>query len=233
MIQLNLLPDIKLQYIKAQRSRRLVVTISALVTLVSVGLLLILLSVSGLQKKHLSDLSNDISSESSKLQGEPDIKKILTVQNQLSSLTALHAAEPTAARLFSYLNQITPATVNITDFNIDFTQHTATITGTSGSLAFVNQYVDTLKNTSYTDDSGGDPKPAFSNVVLTNFSLNTNSQNAGQAANYTMNIAYDPTIFDITKVVKLSVPRATTRQILQGQGDDLFQAAPDTGGGQQ
>ena len=153
MIQLNLLPDVKLEYIKAQRSRRLVFSVSVLVTIASVALLLLLLSVEGLQKKHLSDLNNDISSETSKLQNEPQINKILTVQNQLESLTALHAGKPAATRLFDYLNQVTPANVNITDFSIDFTKQTTTVTGTSDSLSSVNKYVDTLKFTTYTTDS--------------------------------------------------------------------------------
>jgi hypothetical protein len=230
MTQLNLLPDVKMEYIKAQRQRRLVVSISVIVTLASVGLLVLLLGISGLQKKHLSDLSNDIKNESAELQGEPQIKKVLTVQNQLSSLTGLHDGEPASSRLFGYLNQITPATVNITDYSIDFVEHTMSITGTSASLAFVNQYVDTLKNTSYIAD-GGDSQPAFSDVVMSNYSLNTDTQSigAGQAANYTIDLAYDENIFDLTQKVKLSVPKATARQLQQA--GDLFQAAPAGNGG--
>jgi Tfp pilus assembly protein PilN len=226
MIQLNLLPDVKMEYIKAQRQRRLVTSISVIVTLVAVGLLVILLSIDGLQKKHLSDLSKDINSESSKLQGEPQIKKILTVQNQLSSLTGLHDSEPATNRLFGYLNQITPDTVNITDFNIDYVENKISITGTSASLAFVNQYVDTLKNTSYTTDSSSESKQAFSDVVLSNFSLNTDSQaGAGQAANYTIDMSYDHAIFDITQKAKLSVPKTNSRQLQQA--GNLFQAEPE------
>lgn len=229
MIQLNLLPDVKLEYIKAERQQRLVMSASIIVTVASIGLLLLLLSVSALQKKHLNDLSRDITSESSKLQNEPQINKILTVQNQLGSLTALHDKEPAASRVLEYLNETTPANASITDFTIDLTQSKETITGTSASLAAVNQYVDNLKNTSYTTDANSTPAPAFSNVVLTNFSLNTGSQNPGQAANYTIDLSYDPTIFDITKKVKLSVPNILTSQLQLGGNGSLFQAAPSKG----
>lgn len=225
-MQLNLLPAVKMEYIKAQRARRLVLTMSVLVTVASVALLLLLLSVEGLQKKHLNDLSKDIASESSKLQHEPQIDKMLTVQNQLGSLTGLHASEPSAAQVFNYLNQVTPANVSITDFNIDFTKQTAIITGTSSNLANVNQYVDTLKHASFTTSGNSTSQPAFSNVVLTSFSLNTDSGNAGQAANYTISLSYDRTIFDVTKNVKLSVPNVTTTRLDVTQPTDLFQAAP-------
>lgn len=228
MIQLNLLPDVKLEYIKTERSRRLVLSVSFLVAAVAVVLLLLLLSVDGLQKKHLSDLTKDINSESTKLQNEPQISKILTVQNQLQSLTSLHAQEPAASRVFDYLNQVTPADVSISDFKIDFTQQTATITGTAANLADVNQYVDTLKYTTYTTGDGSQAQPAFSNIVLSSFSLN-GSQDSSQAANYAIALSYKPDIFDITKDVKLSVPKVTTTHLTISQPvTDLFKAAPAT-----
>jgi hypothetical protein len=235
MIQLNLLPDVKLEYIKAERSRRLVLSISFLVAAVSIVLLLLLLSVEGLQKKHLNDLTKDINSESSKLQKEPQISKILTVQNQLQSLTSLHAQEPAASRVFDYLNQVTPSNVSIADFKIDFTQQTSTITGTAANLADVNQYVDTLKYTTFTTGDGSPGQPAFSNIVLSSFSLNGGGQGSGQAASYTITLSYNPTIFDITQNVKLSVPNVTTTHLTIGgqQVTDLFKAAapaPSKGG---
>ncbi len=231
MTQLNLLPDVKLEYLKAQRSHRLVLSVSIIVTLVSVALLVLLLSVDGLQKKHLNDLSRDIGTESAKLQKEPDIDKILTVQNQLGSLTDLHAGEPAASRLFDYLNEVTPSNVSITDFTTDFTQQTATITGTADSLSNVNKYIDTLKFTKYTTDANTSTTPAFSNIVLSSFSLSTGSQDPTQAANYTITLSYDKNIFDITQNIKLSVPSLVTTRLQVDQPADLFKAAPATNQG--
>jgi len=229
-MQLNLLPAVKMEYIKAQRSRRLVTSVSTIVTIVALVLLLLLLSVSGLQKKHLSDLNKDITSESQKLKGEPQINKMLTVQNQLGALTQLHAQEPAASEVFSYLNQVTPSSASITNFNIDFTKQTATITGTSANLANVNQYVDTLKHATYTTKSNNNAQPAFGNIVLSSFSLNTDTSDPSQAANYTITLSYDPNIFDVTQNVKLTVPKiTTTRLTLEGQTPtDLFKAPPTT-----
>src|SRR5436853_549214 len=99
MIQLNLLPEVKLEYIKAQRSRHLVLTTSLIISAAAIALLLLLFGIDFAQKKHLNDLSKDIKNESLALQQKPDITKILTVQNQLESLTALHANKPAAPRL--------------------------------------------------------------------------------------------------------------------------------------
>lgn len=226
MTQLNLLPDVKLEYIKAQRTRRLVISLSFLVTVLAVALLLVLLSVDLLQKKHLSDLNRDIRSESSQLQNKPNINKILTIQNQLESLTALHAGKPAAPRLFDYLNQLTPAQVDITDFNIDFTKQTISITGTADALSSVNKYVDTLKYTTYTTDKNSTSTKAFSDVVLSSFGISATSNN-GQPATYTLTLSYDKNIFDITQIVSLSVPNLIPTRLGVVQPTDLF-TAPTT-----
>lgn len=233
MIQLNLLPDVKLLYMKAQRQRRLVLSASILITGGAVVLLLLTLSVNGLQKKHINDLTKDIAKENSELQNKPNINKILTVQNQLESLTALHDQEPAAARLFDYLNQVTPDSTSITTFNIDFNAGTATITGTADTLSNVNKYVDTLKFITYTTNENSKPTPVFSNVVLSSFGLNTGTKDASQAASFTITLSYDKTIFDITKKVTLKVPSATTTRSQVSQPSDLFKPTPtpSTSGG--
>lgn len=233
MIQFNLLPDVKLEYIKAQRIRSIVLSISIILTIASVAALLILLSIVGLQKKHLNDVKRDVTSETSILQNKPNIGTILTVQNQLESLTALHNGKPAADRLFDYLNELTPASVSITNMSYDFTQFTGTITGTSDALSDVNQFVDTLKLTNFTSNEDSTESPAFSDVVLSNFSLNTSAQNPANQANYTITFNYNKSIFDNTQTIKLEVPTVTTRAQLQNP-TNLFQATstPSTTGGQ-
>ncbi len=205
-------------------------SISVLVSVVAIVLLVALLGVDGLQKKHLNDLTNNINSENTQLQNEPQIDKILTVQNQLGSLTALHAGEPAASRLFTYLNEVTPVAVSITSFNIDFTQQTATITGTADALSSVNQYVDTLKTTTYTSNTDSTAQPAFSNVVLSSFGISSGSTNSAQAASYTVTLSYDKNIFDITQTINLTVPSTTTTRDTTTQSTDLFKDAPATTG---
>jgi Tfp pilus assembly protein PilN len=227
MIELNLLPDVKLEYIKAQRQRYLIATIAFLVTAIAIAILLILFVFDLAQKKDLSGLNKDISSETAQLRAKPDIGKILTVQNQLESLTALHAQKPAASRLFtSYLDQITPGAVSISDLDISFTQDTVTITGTTDSLATVDTYVDTLKFTTYTSNEQPKATDAFSNVVLSSFGLNSDTTDPTQAASYSISLAYAKPIFDITQNVTLTVPNLiTTRSELEQPGN-LFKTQP-------
>jgi len=228
MIELNLLPDLKLEYIKTQRTQKLVISVSLLVTAAAVVLLVILLAADGLQRKHLSDLASNITKESKTLKGEPNINKILTVQNQAESLGALHDAKPEASKLFTYLNQVTPNNVSISNIDIDFTQYTATITGTADTLISVNTYVDTLKNATYTSKSMTSATPAFSNIVLSSFGYSFNKTDPSSSASYSITLAYDQNIFKITEDAKLSVPTKTTTHAGETNPNDLFKAAPDS-----
>lgn len=225
MIQLNLLPDVKQEYIKAEQSRRLVLTVSVIVAAVSIGLLVLLFSAERLQQKHISDLTKDIKSRSAELKSKPEITKILTVQNQLNSLTALHDGKPAASRLFSYLNQVTPTQVDISTFSIDFAQKTVTITGAADDLSSVNKYVDTLKYTTYTTDQSSSNTKAFSDVVLTSFGIAA-TKDGSRPATYTVTLAYDENIFDTTQKTLLVVPSLTTTRASVDNPQDLFKAAP-------
>jgi len=226
MIQFNLLPDVKIEFIKAQRMRRLIISISVVVCGVSLLILFLVIGANQLGKKHLSDLSRDIATESKKLQDEPQLNNILTVQNQLQSLSTLHAGKPATSRLFDYLNSLTPAQVSITNYATDFTTQAVTVTGTADALSSVNQYVDTLKFTKYSVKGDGTKTAAFKGVVLSAFGLGSATDKA-KAANYTITFTYDPVIFDITKDVSLSIPNlVTTRSNTSQPATDLFTAAP-------
>ncbi|CAN5385912.1 hypothetical protein BH09PAT4_BH09PAT4_08220 [soil metagenome] len=150
MIQFNLLPDVKLEYIKAQRTKHFVMTVSVLSSVASLVLLITLvLTVNVWQSKTIKDLSGDIKTTSSELKSTKDLNKILTVQSQLGSLDTLHGQKPAGQRLFGYLSQVTPLKATISDVTADFTANTLSITGKAPSLDVVNTFTDALKFTSY------------------------------------------------------------------------------------
>jgi len=238
MIQLNLLPDVKLEYIKAQRQRRLIFTASGLISIISIVLLGSLLAVGGLQKKHLSDLEDNIKTSTSKLKGKPQIGTILTVQNQLNSLTGLHDSKPATSRMFDYINQVTPSQINIGDLKADFLTQTIIISGNTDSLSTVNKYIDTLKLTTYKVNTGNSKQDAetiatkaFSNVVMSTFSIDSETKE-GPPAKYSITLNYDPTLFDITQKIIISIPNGVSTRSATNSPTDLFQSVdnPNQGG---
>jgi len=199
MIQFNLLPDVKLQYIKTQHTKRFVVIISLVAAAVSLALLVVtFLSVQIAQKKHITDLNKDIKSQISTLDKVEDLDKILTIQNQLNSLPSLHKGKPVTSRIFGYISQVTPATASISNFSVDFTASTVNITGSADTLTTVNKFADTLKFATFTSAETKTGKP-FTNVVTT-LSLDA------KRTSYVIVASFDPVLFESDDTPTLVVP---------------------------
>ncbi|HEX5447621.1 MAG TPA: PilN domain-containing protein [Candidatus Saccharimonadales bacterium] len=187
-VQFNLLPDSKLRINKAQQTKHLVYTISAVVTICSIALLLImLLVVDGVQKKMMDDAAAKVDNSSKQLQNM-DVGKIITVQNQLQTLTGLHQNKHITSRIFSYLPKVTPPGVSINKLDLDLTQNTLNISGTANSQKDVNTFVDSLKQATYKiGDSAA--APAFQQVVESGFNI------TGQNVGYSIDMQFDAKLF--------------------------------------
>jgi Tfp pilus assembly protein PilN len=227
MIQFNLLPDVKIEYIKAKRTKRLVASVSVLSAAACVVIAaLVFIGVNIVQKQRMTSLNADITATAKLVQATPNINRIITVQNQLSSLTALHAAKPAATRLYDYLGQVVPENVTLSKATVDFTANTITLTGNAKDLLGVNTLVDTLKFTSYKLQDQSDSAKAFSKVVLTSFAAALAGNVDNKGASYTVSLAYDPIVFDNQKSLQLLVPQTVTTHSQLSSSAVLFQPNP-------
>lgn len=207
-VQFNLLPDVKLEYNRAQHQKRVVYGLSALAcAVVFVIFIISFLSVDVLQKKLLNDTNSQINDYSQKLKSIPDIEKILTIQNQLGALPGLHQSKHVASRLFTYLPEVTPTKINLGKLTMDTKANTIEFVGTADTVETVNKFVDTLKFTTYSFQNNS--KPAFSNVILSRIDRND------KEATYTIDANFDPALFNAAQTVDLTVPQeTTTRSVL-------------------
>ncbi len=224
MVQFNLLPDVKLEYIKAQRTKRLVMLAAFTATGLAVFVLVLLfLVVNVFQKQHLSNLNNDIKAKTEQLKSVEDLEKVLTIQNQLKSLTPLHESKPATSRLNDYLVQLTPNDAKISEVEIDFSQSSMTISGSAGALETINRFADILKFTDY--KAGETSDKAFSEVVLESYGSAGGRADNGRSP-YSFTFKFDPVIFDNTKTVQLVVPNIiSTRSVIETP-TDLFEPKP-------
>jgi Tfp pilus assembly protein PilN len=216
MAEFNLLPDVKMQYLRTKRLEHLVVTASVIVGSISLAVFLFLfVYVDLIQHSSINSLDNQINSSKSTLVSNKDLNEVLTIQNQLKSLPQLEAQTPTVSRLFTYITNLTPVNVTISSLNISFTANTISITGAADTLSTVNTYVDTLKYATYsnlTDNTKNNQ--AFNAVILSSFNYD-NSQTSGSQAQYSITCNFDPALFNSSNNVTLQVPtEITTRSIL-------------------
>ena len=123
MIEINLVPDVKQELIKAQRVRASVISIAILIGIVAVGVVVLLaIWVFAVQTARSVLTDNTIKTESGKLASVEDVSNTLTIQNQLSKLPAQHDSKSIDSRLFDILTTINPPdpnTVAITNIALD------------------------------------------------------------------------------------------------------------------
>lgn len=209
MTQINLLPDVKQQFMRANRLRRTTMVISFIIASAALALFIfLLLTVKVWQKAHIGDLNKDIAKASKQLSDVPNLNRILTVQQQLKSLPSLHAQKPAAKRLLGYISQVTPLNVTVSKTIVNFQTNTFELNGAAKNLEDINKFVDTLKFTKFKNPETNEEKPSFTNVVLTSFGRDSDE------ATYVINLAFDPLIFDSKFTdLKLNVPQGfiTTR----------------------
>lgn len=233
MAQLNLLPDVKLEYIKAERQKRMVLGFAFLISASFLTLfILLLLFVKVGQKQHMHAVDSDIDKAVAELKLNPDLDKILTVQNQLNSLPDLHNKKVISSRTFDYLNKMTPIKATVSDVIIDFDTGTITIKGNADSLSTVNKFADTLKFTEFkvegeTPVSGS----AFKDVVLKSFSVTDES--SGGKVSYELEAKFDPAIYANSSPsnsgqspVSLNVPNIISTRSATQAPDNLFAPQP-------
>lgn len=225
-IQFNLVPDVKQAYIKAQKTKKTVISLMLVATLISAGIFVLMLSiVYGVNKLQLSRADDSIKTNQQQLSKIQDLNKILTVQNQLQSLLSLNQSKNITSRMFDFIIQLTPASAGLSNLQSDFTTNTVQLTGNADSQKTINTFIDTLKFTTYKVDGTDSGKKAFTAVLESNFGVDQ------KGANFGISMQFDPALFT-SKNVSLNIPAglSTTRSVLDDPSNVLFNGQASSSG---
>lgn len=227
MITLNLLPDIKRQYIKAQRTQARVISGAILVSIVAGGAVaLVAFYVYAVQGLYSASLSNGIKDKAGKLTSIKDINKYATVQNQLDNISELHSKKIMSARLFGVMSQLNPAApnnVSITNLTFDTATTALLLDGITSSFTGLETFRDTLKNAQVSYVKAGTTE-TIKEPLFTPGSVVILSQGLGQSANpgggkvvaFKFSVTYNPATFARdSNNVSVIVPQKDTTQSLQ------------------
>ena len=229
MITLNLLPDIKLEYLKTRRTQARVVSTAILVTAAVIGLVvLVAIWVYGVQAVQKSYLTGEIEKNGKELKQLPEIDKYLTLQNQLGKLTALHEGKNDFSRLLTYLPALNPAPPN----NVTFTSVEAGTTELGNALSFrgetsnytaLNTFRDTLINATLKHE--GTSEKLFDSVVVSSSSLELGAT-GGVLVVFSIDTTYNPNAFlSSVKDPVVSVPQITTTPSTQAAPNAFRQSS--------
>lgn len=235
MIRLNLIPDVKLEYLRIKRTHKRVMGIASIVTLGAIGLVVLLaVWVYGGQTLHKNYLTSEIQKNEKKLKAIPDIDKYLTLQNQLANLTALHEKKSDFSRLLQYLPILTPAAPHDVKFNqIEITSeaelgNTLTFEGETKDYTGLSTFRDTLSNAQLKGEDNAEEK-LFESVVVATSSI-TKSATSGPVVSFRIETVYNPNAFVASfKNPTVTVPSKNTTQSAQAS-PDVFRESSVEGG---
>jgi len=201
MIEINLVPDVKQELIKAQRVRATVISFSIIIGFIALATVTLLaVYVFGVQTVRSNLAGDDIKKGASKLASVTDLSKTLTIQNQLTKISAMHSDKKIDSRIFDVLGAIIPPAPNdikVSNLLIDSTAGTVTIEGqASNSYAAVEVFKKTVEGAQvkFTNEEGAQKVTLASNVSTGDTSYGEDSTGA-KVLRFSISFTYAPELF--------------------------------------
>lgn len=122
MYEISLVPDVKAELIQKQKIRNLIILVCVIVACACAGVILVMLSITGAQTISISGQENEISCRmegTGKDNGKcsntgeailrfKNVNELLTIQDQMKSISALNANKVKFSRVFGILDVILP-----------------------------------------------------------------------------------------------------------------------------
>jgi len=197
MVQINLLPDVKKEYLGAQQSKHAFLIGAILASVVSLAILGLLFAyVQIAQPRHLSNLQSDIDSGIAQMKEVPDSVEMVTVQGALEQLPGLQDKKNITSRLFTYINGVTPRDVSYAEVKLDLTTSTLSLRGDTTDYEQANVLANNLKSAQLTfteNDAENTIKP-FTQVVFTNLGRAEQAQTTRNVS-FQVDMQVDLTLF--------------------------------------
>ena len=198
MIEINLVPDVKQELIHARMVRSAVVSGAIIATIVAGALVAVLsIYVFGVQTVRGVVADQAIKDGSTKLASVEDLSKILTIQNQLTKMSALNDAKSIDSRIFDLLQAIIPPAPNnvaVSSLTIDQTAGTIAFEGQTPSYLSLETFKKTIAavNVQFKDSNGTQQDiPIASNLSISNVSYGEDATGA-KVVRFDVSFTYAP-----------------------------------------
>lgn len=234
MIRLNLLPEVKREYLRTRQIQARVVSVAIIASLAMMGLVVgAALWVYGAQTLQMNMLSSSIDKNMDELRSIKDLDGYVTIQNQLTHIDSLHQQKSVFSRIFSVvssLNPKAPNNVRITALDASTTETTLTFQGETDTYTGLETFRDTLKNAEIVTQSGSENLFIGQDPVRVDSHSISNNAEGKQVVSFRLVATYNPKVFsrDLGDY-KIKVPNKETTQTKEAAPDTF--AAPTSVGG--
>ena len=212
MIEINLIPDVKQELIRAQRTRSFVVTTSIFIGVGTLGLAALLafyvFAVQGVRNTLADDA---IEKGSAQLAEVEDLSKVLTIQNQLDKIQELNADKKIDSRVFEVLAAILPPAPNqvqVSDLSIDAEENLMVIEGQTPTFDTLEIFQKTIDGAvvTYAEDGEEVSLKLAEDITVSDFSYGQDTSGVN-VLRFTLSFTYPSELFAATTpsfVIKLT-----------------------------
>lgn len=202
MIEINLVPDVKQELIKAQSIRSKVIFFSIMTGVLSIAVVAVLsIYIFGIQAVRSTIADGQIKSGSDKLASVEDLSKTLTIQNQLSKISDLNSQKKMDSRIFDVLNAVIPASPNdvqISDLKIDSESNTITLDGQAASgysAVEIFKKMIAAADINYIDSDNNNKTVAMASDISTSDTSYGEDSSGNKVLRFTISFVYDDALF--------------------------------------
>lgn len=202
MIEINLIPDVKQELIRAQSVRNTVVSFTILTGIISVGIVALLaFYLFGVQTVRGALADSRIKEATTELQQIDDLSNTLTIQNQLSKLSVMHDSKNIDSRFFAILTAINPPAPNdivVSSAKLDADTKTVTIDGQAANgYEAAELFKKTIVSTkmTYKDIDGAQQSTLLTDDVSTSDISYGEDASGKKVLRFTMSFIYPDELF--------------------------------------
>ena len=212
MIEINLVPDVKQELLKAQRMRAAVVSAAIIASIISVGVVVLLLVyVYGVQFGRHVFLDNQIKTKAGELAKVEDLSQMVTIQNQLGKISDLNAQKNVSSRLFDMLSAVVPPepnSVKISQMDVNTEEKTIRLEGQTRGFDSMEIFKKTVANAvievpGASSEDATEPISLASDISATDVSYGEDTD-GNKVLRFVLTFVYADELFD-AKVDTLSI----------------------------
>ena len=213
MIEINLIPDVKQELLKAERARALVISGSILTCIIAGGLVVLLvIFIYGVQFGRGLLLDNSVKSESSKLAQVEDLSKMLTIQNQINRIDTLNDTKEIDSRLFDVLSAVIPPSPNevrVSTLSVNKDESTITLEGQTKAYDSMEVFKKTIYSSVIVYNEDGTEKQVKLATDISTADISYGEDSDGvKVLRFNLSFKYPPELFSAkipVLIIKLSI----------------------------
>lgn len=203
MIEVNLIPDVKQQLLKARSLRVKIISVCTLASIIAGGAVILLCAyVFGVQTVANMLADNATRDEYDKLSKVEDLSKMLTIQEQLNEISSLEDDKSRTSRVFDMLETVIPSgknAISYSNLKLDTKENVITIEAEAkNGYEALEVFKKTISQTRFVfqDDDGEESSVNIAAAPIVDGDRSYGqSSDGGRVLRFTLSFEYAPELF--------------------------------------